>query len=77
MISYFKNDRYKTIQELNKKMAVKEKNIQEMRRRMEQAQLITIPGTSSAERERRNSTSSADGKSIKWDESGRLATVIE
>ena len=58
-------------------MAVKEKNIQEMRRRMEQAQLITIPGTSSAERERRNSTSSADGKSIKWDESGRLATVIE
>ncbi|XP_046847637.1 uncharacterized protein LOC124441240 [Xenia sp. Carnegie-2017] len=76
-LGYLSNQRYKTIQELNKKMAVKEKNIQEMRRRMEQAQLITIPGTSSAERERRNSTSSADGKSIKWDESGRLATVIE
>ena len=67
--------RYKTIQELNKKIAAKDKSMQEMRKRMEQAQLIAIPGTISAER--RNSVSNNESKSISWETPSRLATVNE
>lgn len=56
-------------------MAAKDKSIQEMRKRMEQAQLIAIPGTNMAER--RNSLSNSEGKSISWETPSRLATVNE
>lgn len=49
--------------------------MQEMRKRMEQAQLIAIPGTISAER--RNSVSNNESKSISWETPSRLATVNE
>ena len=45
-----------------------------MRKRMEQAQLIAIPGTNMAER--RNSVSS-ESKNITWESPSRLATVNE
>ena len=72
---FFFYSRYKTIQELGKKMAAKDKGIQEMRKRMEQAQLIAIPGTSVAER--RNSISNSEPKNITWETPSRLATVNE
>ncbi len=56
-------------------MAAKDKGIQEMRKRMEQAQLIAIPGTSVAER--RNSISNSEPKNITWETPSRLATVNE
>ena len=46
-----------------------------MRKRMEQAQLIAIPGTSVAER--RNSITNIESKSISWETRSRLATVNE
>jgi hypothetical protein len=55
-------------------MAARDKSLQEMRKRMEQAQLIAIPGSSVAER--RNSISYSE-KNITWETPSRLATVNE
>ena len=55
-------------------MAAKDKSIQEMRKRLEQAQLIAIPGTSVMDR--RSSVSNFEGKNLTWESPSRLATVV-
>lgn len=49
-LEYACEQRTKTIQEQTKKLASKDKSFQEMRRRMEQAQLIPVSGSISIER---------------------------
>ena len=73
-LEYACQQKHKTIQEQTKKLATKDKNLQDMRKRMEQAQLIPVSGSISIERR----MSMIDvSRSLTSEGAGRLPKVNE